>query len=311
MNELQTTQNERTLEQVAAEIRTITASMLVNIIEIGRRMVEAKAMLPHGEFGAWIERETDYSRSTANNFMRLFEAYGNPQKSLFGAELSNVQTFGNLSYSKALALLALPDEEAREAFVEAHDVENMTTRELQDALKKAEDAEKKTRDLERELTKTQELFVSSDAKVAVLTRELEELKSRPVDVAVEKVVDHAAEERLKKKLEKAEAEKKAAEEAKAAAEAALAEHKKGAKALIEQNAARIARQKEEIEALKKAAAVASSEELTEFKVHFEAAQAEINRMLGLSQKVRASNAEQADKLDAALRTLLEKTLEML
>ena len=41
MNELQTT---RTLDMVAAEIRTFTASMLNNIIEIGRRMVEAKEM---------------------------------------------------------------------------------------------------------------------------------------------------------------------------------------------------------------------------------------------------------------------------
>ena len=115
-------QNNRTLEQVASEIRTITASMLVNIIEIGRRMAEAKEMLPYGEFGNWIKTNTDYSLSTANNFMRLFDAYGSPQQSLFGAELEDCQTFGKLSYSKALALLALPDAEARAAFVEENDV---------------------------------------------------------------------------------------------------------------------------------------------------------------------------------------------
>ena len=318
MNEL-TTQNERTLEQVASEIRTITASMLVGAIEIGRRMVEAKAMLPHGAFGGWIEENTGYSRSTANNFMRLFDAYGNPQKSMFGAEISNVQTFGHLSVSKALALLTLPDEEARETFVETHDVESMTTRELAEALKKADAAEEKTRELERDLEQARELFVSSDEKVAALTRELEELRNRPVDVAVEKVVDHAAEERLQKKLEKAEAARKTAEEAKAAAEAALQAEKDGSKNLIEMNVIKINQQKdkinrqqEEIDALKKAAALSASEELTEFKVHFEAAQAEINKLLGLAQKVRAGgNTEQADKLDGAVRALLEKTLDVL
>ena len=48
-------QNNRTLAQVASEIRTISASMLVNIIEIGRRFAEAKAML-RGRLLDWIKR---------------------------------------------------------------------------------------------------------------------------------------------------------------------------------------------------------------------------------------------------------------
>ena len=85
----------RTPEIIAGEIRTFTASMLNNIIEIGRRMVEVKEMLPHGEFMGWVEENTGYSQSTANNFMRLFAEYGDRQGSLFGAEV-NSQTFANL-----------------------------------------------------------------------------------------------------------------------------------------------------------------------------------------------------------------------
>lgn len=128
----------RTAETIAAEIRALTASMLSNVLEIGRRMCEVKEMLPHGSFGAWIRENTGYSPSTANNFMRLFQEYGATQGSLFGTEI-NCQTFGNLSYSKALALLSVPAED-REEFVRDHDVEAMSTRELQQAIQERDRA---------------------------------------------------------------------------------------------------------------------------------------------------------------------------
>ena len=136
----QTTEVVRTVDVIAAEINALTTTMLTSIIEIGRRMVEAKEMLPHGQFGPWLKANTPYSTSTANNYMRLFEAYGSQQKSLFGAEV-NCQTFGNLSPSKALALLELPAEE-RETFVIANDVESMSTRELQRVIKERDEARK-------------------------------------------------------------------------------------------------------------------------------------------------------------------------
>ena len=76
MTDLTTT---RTPEVIAAEVRALTATVLTNVIEIGRRFAEAKALLPHGEFGAWLESSTGYSQRTANNFMRLVDAYGDPQ----------------------------------------------------------------------------------------------------------------------------------------------------------------------------------------------------------------------------------------
>lgn len=145
MNELQQV---RTLEDVAKEIRGYTAVMLTNIIEIGRRMLEAKEMLPYGEFGSWIRDNTGYSSSTANNFMRLYQEYGAAQGSLFGAEV-DCQTFGKLSYSKALALLALPSGE-RESFVQENDVDAMSTRELQQAIAEKKAAEEREAALQKE-----------------------------------------------------------------------------------------------------------------------------------------------------------------
>lgn len=216
MNELQTT---RTLEQVAMEIRGFTCAMLTNIIEIGRRMVEAKQMLPYGEFGNWIKENTGYSSSTANNFMRLYQEYGAPQGNLFGAEVE-CQTFGKLSYSKALALLSVPAEE-REAFVQENDVDSMSSRELKQAIKEKQEAEERARAAEAALAEAEdghglamaELQEKLDAakedaeagkaalreksamlqeldmangKLESARKEIEELKNRPLPVTVER-----------------------------------------------------------------------------------------------------------------------------
>ena len=125
--------NTRTPDVIAAEIRALTSTMLTSVIEIGRRFAEAKAMLPHGQFGPWLESSTGYSQRTANNYMRLFEEYGDSQGSLFGASV-NSQAFANLPYSKALALLAVPAEE-REEFAEVVDAEGLSLRELQEKLR--------------------------------------------------------------------------------------------------------------------------------------------------------------------------------
>lgn len=110
-----------TEERVAAlttEIKTIQAQtkmiVLSAAVEIGRRLTEVKSMLPHGEWGAYIKKELDYSHSTANNFMRVYEEFGQRQESLFGG--GAMATLGELSYTKVLRLLTVPEEE-REAFV--------------------------------------------------------------------------------------------------------------------------------------------------------------------------------------------------
>lgn len=112
---------DRSLEQVTQGIRILTAQTAANMCQIGKLLTEAKAMVGHGGWKQYLETEVSYSQSTANNFMRMYEAYGE-----FGP---NSQTFGNLGASKALELLALP-EGKREEFAESHDVESMSVREL-------------------------------------------------------------------------------------------------------------------------------------------------------------------------------------
>jgi len=141
---------QRSPELIAAEINNIinqTRTMvLYNSIEIGRRLCEAKLCVPHGEWGTWLKISVDFSQSTANNMMRIFEEYGADQIALFGETGAKSQALGSLSYTQAVALLALPDGE-REEFVENHDIDNMSTRELQKVIKELEEERKHNKHL--------------------------------------------------------------------------------------------------------------------------------------------------------------------
>lgn len=111
------------LEMLAAEInvikRQVEQTALMGAIEIGKRLKEAKSQVPYGKWGEWLESHVDYSERKAQDFMALAEGYGR----------QDPQTLAELSPTKALYLLALPGDE-REAFMDAHPVEDMTTREL-------------------------------------------------------------------------------------------------------------------------------------------------------------------------------------
>lgn len=130
---------QRSLATVTAEIRAYQDAArrmaITYCIEVGRRLVEAKSMVAHGEWGTYLRKELGYSQSRANDLMRIFEAYAADQMRLDGDNLKS-QAFGKLSYTQALALLALPSEEEREAFVESHDMSAMSTRELQEELRR-------------------------------------------------------------------------------------------------------------------------------------------------------------------------------
>lgn len=142
----------RDIEIVTGEIRYVqrraARQLLSDLIEIGRLLVEAKSMVPYGEWGKYLEEQVEYSTSQANNLMRLYNEYGDNQESFF-ATLQNSQTFGKLTYTQALALVALPPEDRAE-FAEKHDVEHMSTRELERAIRKELAEAEKDRDEARE-----------------------------------------------------------------------------------------------------------------------------------------------------------------
>lgn len=349
----------RPIEVITAEIWLYKQQAGAAILEIGRRLIEAKAQLSHGEWLPWLEEKVEFSDATANRFMRLAREYENPS------------LVTDLGASKALVLLALPASEREEFVAEKHEVNGteksvaeMSRRELEKVIKerdaaqqRAEAMEKELEDqleeqrtvydvdmadvrakleeaenraegyrvkLEQERAKAAGEMTEAADELAALREQLEDLQNAPKNVAVEKIVDQEAidaaaakakadaEKTLKAKIEKAEKAKDAAEKAKAKAEqelAALKVAQEEATAIREREKQTLA---DQVQALQKKLAVASSSEMTIFKLHFEAGQASINKMTDCIERMtEAGDAEGAGKLKNALVAMLTTTMEVL
>lgn len=333
----------RTLAQVTEEIRYLDAQaqrlVLGHAIEIGRRLKEAKELVPYGEWGDYIEKELSYSQSTAQNFMRIFDEYGAAQQSLFGP-IAESQALGNLSYTKALKLLAVPREE-REEFAEAVDAAHISTRELEAAIrerdearKRAEEAETREKEAREELAETAEMLDQTleernargviihehEEAMVAMEKELAELKARPVDVAVQEPDPAEVEKRaaaLAADAQKAQAEaEQAAAAAKAEAEQKIKKAKEQAKAEREKLEARLKEaegklaaageaDKAEAEKLREEAETLrkqlamSSQEITVFKVRFSAWQEAHKLMAEAFDAIQ--DEETKEKMRAAIR----------
>lgn len=184
----------RSIETIAAEINMIKAQVrqtaVLATIEIGKRLKEAKAMVPYGEWGKWLETNVDYSERKAQNAMALAEEYAR----------KDPQAIADLDVTKAVMLLAVPGEE-REAFMEAHQVEDISVRELKAAI--AQLQEEKAR---------QQLTIDE-----LMARAAEPVEAPEPDEALEREVAQLR-EKLQAATDKAETQRVA--RAKADAEAA-------------------------------------------------------------------------------------------
>ncbi|WP_052759703.1 DUF3102 domain-containing protein [Paenibacillus sp. DMB20] len=144
----------RTPDVIATEIRDIDQKArqhaIRSAIEIGEKLIEAKALVKHGDWANWLNENVNYSQSTANNFMRVATEY---------KEL-NSQMLANLSYSQAVALLSVKAEE-REAFVEENNAAEMSARELQAAIKEKQELERLLQE-ERERIKAEQMALEEE-----------------------------------------------------------------------------------------------------------------------------------------------------
>lgn len=172
MNNIITTTG-RNINTITAEIVTISnqaAQMAyMAMIEIGRRLVEAKSLVDHGEWGDYLKNEVQFSQRSANNFMRAYERSQN------GA---NSQTFANLGYSQIVKLLALPDEEI-EAFTQTHDVASMSVRELDRAIKERDEERKLREKSEKEAEKLRKQVERAEKSEAVAQKNAKYYQEHP------------------------------------------------------------------------------------------------------------------------------------
>lgn len=315
--ELQTALTPRAASEIEQSIRIKTDNLqrilLAGACDIGLDLTDLKAKTPHGEWGATLKR-LGYSSSTAGNFMRLYAEYGTAQVSLFGG--SNCQTFGNLSYSKALALLAVPAEE-REQFAEEVHAEELSVRQLKAKIQEAQNAAEgwkqkaelaKAAEAEKDeaLQQAEQHARAQESLIASLRAENRALEERPVEVQA--TVD-ATEEQLR------EAERRgrdaAAQETAAELAAAKREKEELAQAL---EAARLETGQyqgtnEQLRAQLEAARKEKTPEepLMRCRWLFEELQATLNALAGLLPQVDEVNRAKLKRaLPGALRQLAER-----
>ena len=307
--------SERNIEAITSEILQLKNDAGNAILGIGQRLLEAKAILPHGEWLPWLTEQVEFSERQAQRFMKLAQEWANPT------------ALSDLGATKALALLALPPEERQKFLSENHIVDgeeksviDMTSRELEKAVKErdealhaaeaaraaAETADQSRAKMEADMTALKKLHQATQAAeaqarevLAEAQAELKALRERPVEVAVEvdqKALEEArreAETQMQAKVDKAaEAQKKAEEQRKKA----------------EEELAAVRQQLEATRQTERQAVISGDKDLALFELLFSQGNEAVNKLHGLLLKVRGrGDTELAGKLQKALLALADVT----
>ena len=298
---------ERTLPVIISEIKIIEQNVaktaMEGAIQIGQRLQEAKEQVGHGNFEAWCNENLNYSSRTARNFMRIADEYGGEN-----GLISNRKMSSDLSISNALSLLKVPEED-RKKFVEEHNVEDMTNKDLEDEIRKLK-AEKAT--LEEEVANVAKDRSEVHGKLEEAEAEVEALKGKLSMISIEPKADLEEMEKLQEKLQKAEESlKKEKEKLKAEKEsrqkAIDKEVEAQRKEMAEETRKSIDGLKDEIEKLKNREQKAGNELLLKFKILVDQLQ-DVFRQAG-ECILAEEDQDKANKMNAALRQVLQSMEE--
>lgn len=327
----QTPPEDKPLDLITEEILFYKRQAGGAIIEIGKRLLEAKSQLSHGEWLPWLREKVDISERRAQDFMRIAREYSK------SAEIAD------LGASKALALLALPESERAEFASGTHlvngaekSVSEMTAKELKTAIEErdkarreaeeqkaaAEAAEASRAKMEQDMRQLKGLLDAARdnerekaGALEAAERELQAMRTRPVEVAVE-TRDASPEQLSAARAEgirqgKAEAEKAGKRSLSEAEERVQKLRKELEQARREAKEANVRLQQAREEARQasertrepgKLDALASSENMMKFGVLFQSTQEMVNR---LADAVEREKPENQKKMRAALRALAD------
>lgn len=293
----------------AESLASMSAAMLA---DAGRRLIEIKGRMPHGEFGDWCKDNLEFSYRKAARMMQLAERMADE-----GSLFSKMPTLADIGISRVWELLAAPEEVAAEV-VETEDVSEMTVRELKEKIKKLT-ADKKAAE-ER----------ADEAILAAASADTQELEDMRLSV-----------EHMKDALDKKEEERAHAVTAQQKAADQLAKSKEKLKALkdqqqeiidkaIEERAEELRKEaraeveekikvyeedikdnEEEIERLTKKLQNAENDDFARFRVQANILQNAFNDCLGAIDNTSVTNKDSAEAMKEALRKILKMELETL
>ena len=285
----------KSTEQLAAEVNVryhqaegLASMSAMMLADAGRRLIEIKGRIPHGQFESWCADNLEFSKSKAEKMMKLAERVDD-ESSFF----SKTETFTDIGISRVWALLAAPEEVAAEV-IETHDVSEMTVRELKEEIARlkeekaaAEHKAAQKEDLTKELN---EARASADEIQIKLDKAKEDLKK-----AKQKLKDAEAkqDDEVQEKLAKASAEIE--EKAKADAHAEAEEEINKAREQVSHLTAEVERLEAQNQKL-------SNPTLTEFKVLADQLQDVYHKITNL---IDQQDEELAQKMSQALNKLTE------
>lgn len=271
----------KSTEQLTAEVNvrykqaeSLAAMSATMLADAGRRLIEIKGRIPHGQFEDWCKDNLVFSKSKAEKMMKLSEKMDD-ENSLF----SKTETFTDLRISTVWALLAAPEEVAAE-IVETHDVSDMTVRELKEEIQTLKRRVKEEEDKRHEAEMTvfspyEQEKADMEANIEHMTEELRSYKAAAEELESVKKDLEDAKAKLKKQKEKQKALEAAKdEEVRKGIEESRAEiEKKAREDALTESAAEIAKNTDEImllqetvEKLEAEKAKLSNTDLMEFKV---------------------------------------------
>jgi len=124
------------IDGLAMQARALRLSINVNMWQLARIFTEAKELVPHGEWEQWLADNADVSVRTAQDMMAAYRRFGDKPQ------------FEGLGQAKTFKLLPLPAG-TEDKFMEEHDVAAMSTREVQEAVKKVREEAQAEIDQER------------------------------------------------------------------------------------------------------------------------------------------------------------------
>ena len=130
VSDVQSQSTPPTLLQLEEEIKTYLGKTAQNMIEVGKRLTQAKSLVQHGEWRNWLENNFTLDERTAQRFMQIAER--------FSLKIVDVDAF---KPSQLTEMLVLPDAEETKKFIEQKATEgtpvpDMSIKTLRKELKK-------------------------------------------------------------------------------------------------------------------------------------------------------------------------------
>lgn len=196
------------IENATAKILMLKEQTAQNIIEIGKTLIEVKSKLEYGEFGIWLKNKVEFTHQTANKFMKV------------ATEFPDYAPVRNLGTRKLFVLAGL-DEEDRQEVMQENNIEEMTTRELEQVVKEKKEIKKQ---LEAEQEYSQELqdaIKQKEEQIRALKIQIENTQKPEVQIVEKEIVKEIISEELISKKKALEEEVKTLRERASKAEIAL------------------------------------------------------------------------------------------